>query len=597
MSDSEAKQMEEGQEQKDKEVEEEVQEEKNYSLEILITVKTAQSQHGLRHEDYMRYRQYCTRRLYRLCKSLNFLHGKGKHFTPKKLNVNMVTDPRFLELPLYNAERAWSFAMQLKEEAPENPRAKFRMRNRLKRAVAYTSELVTLCEATADNRTKLEAEAYHNWMTGNLYLELGEQQEDMWEKARESFKLARTVFGQLGKLASDSRELFKQKVREIDASIRFCNYNLGEDQDAQISELIEDSGNSALLQAQIDKVLSETRKKQAETMSEVVWNGRTITIKNAKLRNHILEAVSYLLEAENSISQSKAEDNRKAQREKHTVCMDLFEHAFLSYTEAINVVRDDIKALKSLEKRTLKIEAQEEELTFLQQYLQCKKVEATMSRDLQVIDFNNDSLENKGSLKSLTTLIKAYDNVIQHVMALSELRYFDEEFVKSSAAQLIYMKAFRCYYKAVSFYMDAKWAEALALFRRTEEYIASSISHYAQCSTPFENEVDQLNALSEKVRGKKCAANAKAFLEEEKQDNPDQVEMMSQSNFNILENLENYDKEERALKTGQVCEFPPSFKPIPSKPILFDIALSGIDFPNLDHKKAQKRGFFSGWFS
>ena len=63
------------------------------SLHILQTIRTAQSQHGLRHGDYGRYRQYCTRRLRRLYRSTKFLHGH-KRFAKKTLDPALVTDAR-----------------------------------------------------------------------------------------------------------------------------------------------------------------------------------------------------------------------------------------------------------------------------------------------------------------------------------------------------------------------------------------------------------------------------------------------------------------------------------------------------------------------
>jgi signal recognition particle subunit SRP68 len=45
---------------------------------LLILVKAAQNQNGLRSNDYKRYHQYCTRKLYRLRKSLGFTQYHSK---------------------------------------------------------------------------------------------------------------------------------------------------------------------------------------------------------------------------------------------------------------------------------------------------------------------------------------------------------------------------------------------------------------------------------------------------------------------------------------------------------------------------------------
>ena len=79
-------------------------------------VKVSQSQHGLRHGDHTRYRQYCTRRLARMYKALNFSHGRGK-YQKRALSPEVVADANHLMIPLISAERAWSYAMELKTGA------------------------------------------------------------------------------------------------------------------------------------------------------------------------------------------------------------------------------------------------------------------------------------------------------------------------------------------------------------------------------------------------------------------------------------------------------------------------------------------------
>ena len=68
---------------------------------------------------------------------------------------------RFLHLPLFDAERAWSYAMQLKSEANTEPRKHFHLNARLRKAVQHSDLLVYLCENDkCDARTKLEAQVY-----------------------------------------------------------------------------------------------------------------------------------------------------------------------------------------------------------------------------------------------------------------------------------------------------------------------------------------------------------------------------------------------------------------------------------------------------
>ena len=66
---------------------------------------------------------------------------------------------RYLLLVLMDAERAWSYAMQLKQEANTEPRKRFHLLSRLRKAVKHAEELERLCESNrVDAQTKLEAQ-------------------------------------------------------------------------------------------------------------------------------------------------------------------------------------------------------------------------------------------------------------------------------------------------------------------------------------------------------------------------------------------------------------------------------------------------------
>lgn len=66
---------------------------------------------------------------------------------------------RYLLLILMDAERAWSYAMQLKQEANTEPRKRFHLLSRLRKAVKHAEELERLCESNrVDAKTKLEAQ-------------------------------------------------------------------------------------------------------------------------------------------------------------------------------------------------------------------------------------------------------------------------------------------------------------------------------------------------------------------------------------------------------------------------------------------------------
>nr|CAD7420496.1 unnamed protein product [Timema poppensis] len=84
------------------------------------------------------------------------------------------------------SERAWSYAMQLRQEANTEPRKKFHLVSRLRKATTYALQLQSLCESSkCDARSKLEAKAYVAWITGSLQFEL-----QLWRPAMENLKKA-----------------------------------------------------------------------------------------------------------------------------------------------------------------------------------------------------------------------------------------------------------------------------------------------------------------------------------------------------------------------------------------------------------------------
>ncbi|KAF4673020.1 signal recognition particle subunit srp68 [Perkinsus chesapeaki] len=82
-----------------------------FSINILVRVKTMQQQNGLRRQDYHRYRQYCTRRLHRIRKATKLTNGRDRF---KKCTIpEDFTIDKILEIPLVSAERAWAYAAEL----------------------------------------------------------------------------------------------------------------------------------------------------------------------------------------------------------------------------------------------------------------------------------------------------------------------------------------------------------------------------------------------------------------------------------------------------------------------------------------------------
>ena len=106
-------------------------------------------------------------------KSLRCQQGTRSRVAPKKLTPELVTDARHLILAVFEIERCWAYAMQLRAEANSEPRKRFHMISRLRKGAKNAQLLgevmanVPMCGA----QTKLELTAYIQWITGILHFE------------------------------------------------------------------------------------------------------------------------------------------------------------------------------------------------------------------------------------------------------------------------------------------------------------------------------------------------------------------------------------------------------------------------------------------
>jgi len=183
----------------------------------------------LRHQDFFRYRRYCTRRLHRLCKALKFLHGNKRY---KKLALPEDCPQRgFLEYVCTLAERAWALGMQLKMDnaaaSTFQPRWRHHSIQRMRRAATWARDLHRFCEAHGDARTQLHSACYLAYMEGLTHLERDEHEEAL-QKLIKCHKACDHLA-----LASGDPVVFRAKVQELLPMERVCRFHLGISDTAQ----------------------------------------------------------------------------------------------------------------------------------------------------------------------------------------------------------------------------------------------------------------------------------------------------------------------------------------------------------------------------
>ncbi|EFJ53265.1 hypothetical protein VOLCADRAFT_102865 [Volvox carteri f. nagariensis] len=309
-------------------------------------------------------RKHCVSRLQTLYKVLKMQHGRTK-YQKRKLDVHHITDVRHLHVPLFNAERAWAYAMELKKEAEArgggaaggiDPRKRHHLIGRLAKAVLWASELARFAAARSDTQGALEAEAYCCWMGGNLLLE----RESDWELALAKFTRAKKLWQELAKacpnlegqslyLAQARRE--RGRVEEMEPNIRYCNYRISRaggavpaDPSALLSAVSdvgarggELPGGGDLLQSKLAALAQEAQMAQAASTSYVSWMGVNHPVRHERVKLALHQAAEFGAQAEQVMDSGEGDvlDSRLA----------LYDKAINALAQAKSHVRNAVKGL------------------------------------------------------------------------------------------------------------------------------------------------------------------------------------------------------------------------------------------------------------
>jgi hypothetical protein len=253
---------------------------------VLELIKTAQTQNGLRHNDFDRYAQYCTRRLSRIrhAGSVDFTYGKGKAFVPKTLTAEQVTDVRHLQIPLMNAERAWAMSQKYQQDISDGSglaKDRYHPIQRLRKAVKWANLLESLTAERGDARAELETQAYAAWMRSSLAID----SED-WSTAMTNIITAKRIYEELANAASRrQKELYVGRLEELAPMERFAKYNVDRS-GGKASEV-----SNVALGDKIAAALAESKEGGTSTDgSSIFWRCAHYSLRNPKLRQSLAAA-------------------------------------------------------------------------------------------------------------------------------------------------------------------------------------------------------------------------------------------------------------------------------------------------------------------
>jgi signal recognition particle subunit SRP68 len=411
-------------------------------VEIIATIKAAQLQNGLKHSDYLRYRRYCAKRMRSIRKSLKFLYGHGK-FEKKQITAEQSQDNRFLLLLIFNAERAWSYAMQLRQHLSSHPSSlsKRHLLTRLRKAVKWSESLESIVNSVGDVKSTLEAQAYRLVMQGNLDLEC-----HVWEKARDSFLNAQAVYTKLNSVVDSIESVgIQQKIQSIQPMIKYCLIQLGHEATAE--ELLElkfnDSPEAKLLNSQIESLLAEARQSRLQSAGQITIKGKVYTIKNEKARVALQKAEEVF------IAMEKAKEK-----------LEFFTEAFGFYDEAARMIK------KEKEERNAAGDIGEAAVwgNLLESILEIK-AGRVVERNLELARIAEMKFEDESDLVlrggkpkgKPAEIVKVYDVVLNSMKTEKDSQKYAE------------IRGKRSFFMSLSYLYIEKWLESFALLQRSLE--------------------------------------------------------------------------------------------------------------------------------
>lgn len=307
---------------------------------LLQLISEARNEHGMRQQDFARYRRYCASKTHRLRELLSLTHSDGLHkkeakksktakaargkkpkkaqqaaaqsanakgqgniFTAKKLNVAQANDARPAQLLLFEAERAWAYSQELRSEAfddESNPQLRKRGISRLRRAEQWSSSLQQLVQALSkhfDVYSRAETAAYLLNIKATAAFD-----RSQWDKALQMLSVGRNLLNAIAtnSPASRAEALANSFVDAGEAQMRYSAYQLGnseQDMDKIASSTATPELCSKIMPEYTELIEELTAAKakagsgQKQTLS-LSWHGHQIPVRNPELLDTIVAAQS-----------------------------------------------------------------------------------------------------------------------------------------------------------------------------------------------------------------------------------------------------------------------------------------------------------------
>ncbi|GMH45838.1 hypothetical protein BSKO_13801 [Bryopsis sp. KO-2023] len=558
------------------------------SLNILATIRVAQAQHGMRHGDYERYRTYCVRRIRILYKKLKLPQGNRNRFIRRPVEVSTVKEIRHLHIPLMDAERAWTRAMELQkasEEGEAPPKVRHTIKRKFAKASKHAAHLAHLCSKRCESKTYVEAVGYAAMMKGHYYKVL-----ENWPSALQEYQKARKLFEELSKVGEfEQQALFTQVLEELDPSIRFCKYEM--DKVGARPGVVDDEVMQSL-EVRLKELAVTAETENDATSVSISWCGVEYPVRNERLQAAVLEAQRFE-------SQYKKEKD-----------LEVYDKVVSAYTGVKTLVKQALSAGGGANALGVASDLEGLQTAVLGIFLQHSIERALLQIKHQAALYDKKLLSTLSSTKAKVRpmdLVKLHDAVIGFTGELGELGMKiggaqGEVLMEGCGAQVAHHQAARCYYVAHSFFVADKHEEAHALFERCLQRADKAIALHEELEEVEHGMIAEMELIKQKAAAFRCAARAECAartLREERtvtsqmgalnfKTDPSQKKAVEPTKY-LADNLDTW---EPFIGTGgkgaRIFRIPPPLDSMPIRPVVLDTAFNHITPPDLSSRLPTK---------
>lgn len=508
-----------------------------------------------------------------------------------------------------SAERAWAYAMDIKNEIEQSkaPSKRHHMIRRMAKAVSHANSLSKLVSKRCkDTRSSLEAEAYVHWITGTMHLEKGTN----FDKALMNFEHAKKILNELFKVSDyDQRVSIRHFLDQIEPSARYCEYHLGRSGKRPLDAL-KSTGESDLLASKLEELAAQNDEaKVSGTVAEVEWNGQSFPVREERSKLKVLSAqqLALALDAATLEFDTKSE---KDQDEAVDSIIQMYDKVVNAYVDARDAVKSASHSGTITESQQLQLKDLERAINGIEQEwairrntLLSKVIESRLNRSHKRRLVPSKMKEKSEKPARPEELVRIFETLIANVTSLNDLAADSggaqgEVLMESCAAKIAQFNAFKCYFVAHKYLADNMFAEGYALFQRCQQRCSTAlkaIEDSVDVETGAKQDVENLNVKAKAFQSV-CVAEYKGSEIEQANKASKAVGSLSLEEakavngagtlIDSLENWNSYAGSETA--PARISTIPPYIPHIPVRPIVLDTAILGIEPPSLDHRVVQE---------